>query len=479
MNVNQTPLSRRRFLHATATGIAAAGLSDTAPAFLHRRNRRRDVIRVGVVGTGRRGQDHLWTMGCWDPDGPVRARKRRQTPFEKPEGVEVVAVCDTWDTNREIGALSVTKQGGACGQYVDYRKMLADEDLDVVLIATPDHMHQPVAMAAIDAGCDVYIEKCMTNSIAEALALEEKLAKSDRLLQAGFQHHQDHIFDLARKAIANGDIGPVHMVQTFMNRAGETGAWTFPEEKDGGPPRESIHWEAFLGGVAPEVEYDPKRYFGWRKYWDYSTGISGDLFSHNLNAVNHLTGVSIPSSVVASGGVYYWKDGRETPDTYSCVMEFPEDSLSLTYQCILSNSYNGHMTRILGEEGTIEVDWRLRIYADRYSKKYAEALRSGEIRPDTPFVDVSDSASGMVVNAAPSQLWLGGMGATLTTRPDGEVRDTTRLHHENFWECVRSRKQPDANLAKAMPATIGAHLGTVSYREGRRVGWDAENRRVV
>ena len=195
--------------------------------------------------------------------------------------------------------------------------------------------------------------------------------------------------------------------------------------------------------------------------------------------MNHLTGLGVPKSVVSSGGVYYWKDGRETPDTYSCVMEFPDDDVSLTYQCILSNSYNGHVTRIMGEDGTIEVDWRLRIYADRFSTKYAEELQKGTIKPDTPFVDVTDSAGGMVVNAAPSQLWLGGMGATLTTRPDGEVRDTTRLHHENFWSCVRSRQQPDANVTKAMPATIGAHLGTISYREGRRVGWDAEKQAVV
>ena len=471
--------SRRAFLRAGATGLAAASYPANAPAFLHLRNHRQDVIRVGIVGAGRRGQDHLWAMGYWDPNGPVRARKSKQQPHNRLEGVEVVAVCDTWDENRRIGLESVTKQGSPCAEYIDYRQMLENENLDAVLIATPDHMHQPISMAAIDAGCDVYVEKCMTNSVSEALALVAKLEKSDRILQAGFQHHQDHIFGLARNAIANGEIGKVHMVQTFMNRAGESGAWTFPQEKHGGPPRESIHWEAFLGGVAPDVEYTPQRYFGWRKFWDYSTGIAGDLFSHNLNAVNHLTGLGLPSSVSASGGIYYWKDGRETPDTYSCLMEFPDDDVSLTYQCILSNSYNGHMTRIMGEDGTIEVDWRLRIYADRFSKRYAEALQKGEIRADQPMVDVTDSAGGMVVNAAPSQLWLGGMGATLTTRADGEVRDTTRLHHENFWACVRSRKQPDANYKMAFPATIGAHMGTLSYREGRRVGWDAKKRAVI
>jgi predicted dehydrogenase len=479
MSANTPDLSRRSFLHATATGLAAASLPNRAPAFLQQTNGEQGVIRVGIVGTGRRGQDHMWAMGYWDPNGPVRARKARQTPHKRFDQVEIVAVCDTWDDNRRIGLESVTKQGAKCAEYIDYRQMLENENLDAVLIATPDHMHQPIAMAAIEAGCDVYVEKCMTNSIPEALALAAKLKDSDRILQAGFQHHQDHIFGLARKAIQNGEIGKVHMVQTFMNRGGESGAWIFPQEKNGGPPRETVHWEAFLGGVAPDTDYDPRRYFGWRKYWDYSTGISGDLFSHNLNAVNHLTGLGVPKSVSASGGVYYWKDGRETPDTYSCLMEFPDDDVSLTYQCVLSNSYNGHMTRIMGEEGTIEVDWRLRIYADRFSKKYADALQKGTMQPDVPFVDVTDAAGGLVVGAAPSQLWLGGMGATLTTRPDGEVRDTTRLHHENFWSCVRSRQQPDANVVTALPATIGAHLGTISYREGRRVGWDAENQRVV
>ena len=217
----------------------------------------------------------------------------------------------------------------------------------------------------------------------------------------------------------------------------------------------------------------------WRCFWDYSTGISGDILSHAINALDKLVGVGVPSSVMASGGIYHWKDGRETPDQFNVVFEYPDDEISIVFQSCLQNSFPRMATRILGTDGAIELDWRLRVYPDRFSDKYAKRIESGTIGPLRAMIHIEDSAAGLAVTAAPSQLWLGGRGATLTTKEDGKVADTTRLHHENFWSCIRTREQPAGCFANSVTSTIACHMATISYREGRRVGWDAENRRVT
>ena len=474
-------LSRRKFLGATAGTVAAAGLNNL---ILPRQDEDlleaepEEEIRLAVVGTGRRGQDHLVALGYLDTTSQLAKRKRKPGGYTLEPGQRCVAVCDPFKTNLDEGARQVRATLGEVAVYTDYRDMLDREDLDAVIIATPDHLHTPIALAAIKKGCDVYVEKSISNNLAETFELEAALEKHGRILQAGFQSRQSHIHKQAANVLRDGHIGKVHMVQYFMHRNGESGAWVFPEEKDGGPERELIDWDIFLGD-APKVAYTPKRYFGWRCYWDYSTGISGDIMTHLLDSMGGLVGVGIPSSVMASGGIYYWKDGRETPDQFNVLLEYPDQDLSICFLSTLNNSFHKSATRIMGEEGTIELDWRLMVMPDRFSKKYEKQIKSGAMHPHNPFIDVMDSAAGLVVNAAPSQLWLGGMGATLTTREDGQIRDTTLLHHQNFLKCIRTREQPDASFAESLPVTIAAHMATISYREGRRVQWDAEKRQII
>lgn len=468
-------LSRRTFLRATAGGVAAAGLT-TVPLACSTEDPPLEELRLGVIGTGRRGQDHLAALGYLDKTSALGARKK--DAWEPLPGQRVVAVSDPYAANLEEGARQVRATLGEVATYTDHRDLLDREDVDAVVIATPDHLHTPIAIDAIKKGADVYIEKCISNDVAETFALEAALQEHGRIMQAGFQTFQDHIHQQAGRVIADGHIGKVHMVETFFHRGGEAGAWVFPEEKNGGPPRDQIDWEQFLG-PAPKVEYSPKRYFGWRCFWDYSTGISGDILTHVLNSMQTLVGAGIPETVSATGGIYYWKDGRETPDHFNVLLEYPEQEVSITFQSTLSNAFHKTATRLLGTEGSIELDWRLRAYPDQWSRKYADQIRSGAMNPRQPFINLEDTAAGLTAHAAPSQLWLGGRGATLTTREDGKVRDTTRLHHENFLDCVRTRKEPDAGFSAALPVTIAAHMATVSYLEKRTVRWDAAKREIV
>jgi len=473
--MKKSSLSRRTFLKASASGVAAAGLASVPLACQDGDEAPEGELRLAVIGTGRRGQDHIAALGYLDKTSMLGMRKK--TVWDPLPGQRLVAVADTYQGNLDEGARQVQATLGEVAKYADYRDLLDREDIDAVVIATPDHTHTPIAIDAIKKGCDVYVEKSISNDMQQTWELEAALAEHGRILQAGFQTQQDHMHQQAANVVANGHIGKVHMVENFFHRGGKAGAWVFPEEENP-PPRDQIEWELFQAH-APKQEYTPKRYFGWRCFWEYSTGISGDILTHLMVAVDKIVGTGVPHAVSASGGVYGWKDGRETPDQFNVLFEYPDHELSVTFQSTLSNSFHKTATRYMGSDGTVELDWRLKVYADRWSEKYRQRIQSGALNPQQPFIDLEDTAAGLVTKAAPSQLWLGGRGATLTTRADGEVRDTTRLHHENFLKCVRTREEPDASFKKSLPATIAAHMATTSYREGRRVTWDAEARKIV
>jgi len=448
---------------AGTAALLGQGTASARPASSPLRRSPNDELRIGVVGVGRRGVDHVASLGYPTPDERDR--------YEPIPGTRVVAVCDAFQDHVEIAARQVALTAELPGRYFDHRTMLEKEDLDVVVIATPDHLHVPIAIDAARAGCDVYVEKCMSNDVEQALELGRVLEQTGRIVQVGLQLHQDRMHRVAAEIIASGALGDVHTVQLFFSRNGPEAAWNRKIAENGGPPRDRVHWEQFLGD-APEREYDPHRFFEWRRYWDYSTGISGDLFSHALGAAHKVLALDFPGTASASGGVYHWRDGRETPDSFNAMLEYPDRRLSVSFLSSLSNQYQGHMTRILGDDASMELSWELRVYPDRFSTRYAEELKRGEMKATEPMLTVRGDGQALVTDAAPSELWLHGRGLTRTVR-DGRVVNTTRLHHEELIDCVRTRKAPSAGYATALTSTIGCHLATESYRSGRRVGWDA------
>jgi predicted dehydrogenase len=282
--------------------------------------------------------------------------------------------------------------------------------------------------------------------------------------------------ELARSIIERGDLGKVTLVQAFLSRGGEASAWVRRMSHDGGPPRDRVHWELFLGS-APQRPYDARRYFEWRRYWDYSSGIAGDLMSHDLDTIHTVMGLDVPHSATASGGVYYWKDGRETPDTYSAILEYPDDDLSVTYSCNLHSNYHKRATLFLGSEATMELGFDLKVFASAGSKKYAEQLKSGEIKLGQPFVKIGTERGEVITEASPSELWLENQGL-LTTVRDGQTMDVTRVHHQDFYACVRDRSEPLASFDEVYAPTVATHMTTEAYRRGRKIVWDPEERKA-
>ena len=461
------PRTDRRGFLIGAGALAAGATMCRAPAALKRRAPN-EMVRLGFIGVGGRGMGMLGTLGYAHPD-PTRGRE----PLSRLDAVEVVAVCDAYDDHLDLAATSVKEAGGDAARYTSYRQMLDEVKLDAVVIATPDHLHVPITIAAMQAGCDVYVEKCMTNSLEELDALREAKERTGRILQVGHQHRQHTIRRAAREVIRKGSLGRVTLVQSYLSRPE---AWTKPARR-GVATRKKIHWQEFLG-PAPAVHYEPNRFFNWRQYWDYSTGIAGDLMSHELDTIHYVLGLGEPASAVASGGIYYWKDKRETPDTLTVVLEYPDHDLSVMYSANLHNSYHHRPTVFLGDDATMALDWELRVFPDANSKRYAEELAQKKVVRHKPMLWLGRrKGEPLSQTAAVSELWLESEGV-LTTSRDGRILDTSRLNHEELYQCMRTRREPSCGFDAVYGPTVATHLSVLAYKSGRKMLWDREKRRA-
>lgn len=470
MTPDEPRIRRRSFV---ASSLGAMLMARQAPAFLSRLGRN-DVLRLGFIGLGGRGGQMLKTLGYGVPSAKPEQDVRIQ---ERLESVEVVAVCDPLE-DRIRGGIAAVRAGGSNARgYSHYVEMLEKEHLDCVVIASTDHHHGPATIAAMEAGCDVYVEKCMTNDLAELKQIREVMSRTGKILQVGHQGRQDAVHQAAASIIQRNVLGPVTLVQAFLSRGGIEQAWLRPQLVANHPTTERLNWDAFLGN-APKREYDPRRFFEWRRFWDYSTGIAGDLMSHEIDTIHHLMGLGVPASAVASGGVYFWKDGRETPDTYSVILEYPDSNLSVNYSANIHNNFHRRASVFLGSEASMELDWECRVFPERLSKKYAADLASGKMKLGEPMLSVGKRAGQLTSRAAASNLWLEYEGLLMTTR-DGKPRDTSRLHHEEFYRCVRERTQPSASFDACYATTVATLLSVVAYKTGKKVTWDAKNEVAV
>lgn len=455
--------TRRGVLRGAGLSLASSSLLATAANSAPRRSWKiDDTLRVGIIGSGRRGHNLLARLGY--------RNAYANNPDKYLEGVKVVAVSDTWEGNREMASEAIGKLHSKPTVYRDYREMLGTEDLDAVIVATPDFTHAPISIAAIEAGCDVYVEKCAANTREQLEAFESAIKKHEAVVQVGYQLRQDAIYKQAAEVIRRGWIGEPRLARCEVHRNGMNGALRHPALADGGQPNpEGVDWELFLAGLAPEREYDPQRFFEWRKYWDYCNGICGDNQSHSVDAVEFVVGLGHPSKATAAGGVFEY-DHRETPDVLTATVDYDNEGMSVLFVAIDSNSYNVPGTYFYGTEGTMHVSWELKVWPDRFSEKYGESLESGKLKASKPMIHLKDPAAASAITGNPSEMWLAGRGATRTTRKDRDgTFDTTRLHLENWFESIRTRSQPMASIESAKGSTMAAIMSAESYRTGRRV----------
>jgi predicted dehydrogenase len=427
-------VNRREFLARTAA--VGAALSAGRRRVLGANDR----VNVGVIGVGGRGSYV----------GRYFARIGEETG-----GVRVAAVCDVWQRR-----VTENKQFFKCDGYLDYRELLARNDIDAVIIATPDHWHATMAIEAMKSGKDVYLEKPMCHTIKEAKALVDTVKETGRVLQVGSQTTSADQWYKAKQAIADGMIGKMIMSQGSYHRNSREGEWNWPIDPKAGPDGKGddyIDWKMWLG-PAPARPYDPDRYFRFRKYWDYSGGIATDLFYHVVAPLNICWDEpQFPYKVMAGGGIVVFHD-REVPDTFHLIAEYKKGH-SLVLSSSMANSQ--HIPGLIrGHLGTVIM------------------VEHGQFESYTPYITVrpeaSDRRDRSVVDEEYAARW-----GTVDIRIPVKREDMLAAHIKNFLECMRTRSKPHLDVETGAKAQVVISMAVQSYREGRVLYFDEARWRVV
>ncbi len=443
------PSTRRRFLQAAGAGIAAAGAAASAQE--QKTPSPNDRIQFALIGAG--------GMGMGD------ARYAASLP-----GVQLVAACDVYD-----GRLERSKEiwGNQIFTTRDYNEVLARKDIDAVIIATPDHWHSRITIDALNAGKDVYCEKPMVQKVDQGKPVMEAAKKSGRIIQIGSQYVTSLVYQKTRELIKSGAIGKVNMVEGWLDRNTAMGAWQYSIPPDA--TEQNIDWPRFLG-PAPKHSFEAVRVFRWRNYRDYGTGVAGDLFVHLLSGLHISTGSLGPTRVFATGGLRYWKDGRDVPDVMLAMLDYPETEQHPDFTLALRVNFKSSVPderfgfRFVGSEGTITAGPNVTLSKVPNEKEpgysigtFAKATQEAflrEYREKFP-------------QTRPTTETMDGDAQEIFTPPPGY--DAHLEHHRVFWEAVRSRKPVIEDAVFGFRAAGPALLSNTSYFEQRICHWDPRN----
>ncbi|MDR1719898.1 MAG: Gfo/Idh/MocA family oxidoreductase [Dysgonamonadaceae bacterium] len=472
-------------------------------------------IRIGLIGFGIRGKQLMRGIGFAEPqyiENLKEAHKRnpkdtRYADFMEQENLNVVVngVCDIFDVYGEAAILTGSNlhREGLNGHYAappkryrHYRELLAADDIDAVIIAAPDHWHGTMAMDAALAGKHVYLEKPMTWTVPETYRLREIIKQTGVVFQLGHQGRQTDSYLKAKEIIEKDILGHVSLIEVCTNRNDPNGAWVYDLIEGSSP--ETIDWKQFEGNADRIKEYldymrengleryvgpdsrdrfSLERFFRWRCWWDYSTGLSGDLLTHEYDAINQIMNLGIPHSATSSGGIYFFKDGRTVPDVLQTSFEFTNHDLTMLYSATLSNQRNRGKV-FMGHDASMELSNTITILVDPRSTRYREKIDSGIIQPDVPFFRYVPGQTDTDAITSATELYFAQRGL-LYSYVNGKKYDTTFLHLREWLECIRRGGQPSCNIDKGFEEAITAHLGTRAYLEGRTMYWDADKELIT
>jgi len=496
--------------------MSELGQSKKAPAVLKSR-KKNELIRLGVIGYGWRGAAVAKGAGFASPEWVAKAReavnenrldKRLETYLSQEDlNLELAGVCDVFDTRREQGIATSTndvRPGGVVQSepakgYRNYQDLLASDDIDAVIIATPDHWHAKITLDAVRAGKHIYCEKCMTRTMSEAIDVYDAVKKSDLKFQLGHHSRASSSHEKAREMIENDILGQVTLVEVTTNRNSPGGAWVYPIQwnsiedvwqtyasKEQYATPKSLDWDMWQGPAPNRHPFNLERYFRWRCWYDYGTGLSGDLLSHDFDAVNQIMDLGIPKSASASGGIYYYtkerfpdliKEDRDVPDTFQAIFEYPDRGLTLVYSASLANSR--HRGKVfMGHDATMEVGGGLTVTPDPQSTRYKSKIEEGIINTALPLFSYSPGSKDIDGITSATAKYFAQKGLVYTYR-GGKRVDPTHLHVKDWLDCIRYGGEPKCNIEEGFEEAVACHMATQSYLEGRRVEWDPVKRKIV
>ena len=435
-----TSLSRRRVIGAlAASAMPAASYERILGA--------NDRIQIGLLGVGHRSSGHremLKLTSRTDPNFDVRS------------------VCDLWSVNRERGADQVQKVfGGARPKGFKYsEEMLADKELDAVMIATGDHQHARLLAEVVKAGKDCYCEKPMANTVEDAKLARDTVKASKQVVQLGSQWLSCPYQQQVREIIRSGKLGKIVAIDQSWNYNGPR--WHVPKSEDVAAIRqEDTDWNRWLLGRAPRP-FNSRMYFEFRIFKDFSGGITDQWYSHGSGLAHFYLDTFIPDDTVSNGGIFAWHDVRENPDTFQCASTFADKQVLYTYSTTFGNAYGDH-TLIRGTRGTL------------YSP-------GGEGSPQFFFLAEPRSLwqSNVVFNqpsgkTQPEPVTLPGQ----TQGPPLHQSDNLKAHTDNWFECMRNRKTPNGHIETGFAHAVAVVMATRSFREGKKMYWDRKAEQIL
>lgn len=454
-------------------------------------------IRLGVIGFGIRGEQLCRALGFatkeWLTEMKESAEKNpndtRLKEFLDQENLnlKITAVCDVFDVNADRVINSFSTAENKVTRFATHKELVASGQVDAVIIATPDHWHAPMAIDAINAGVHVYVEKPMTHNISETYALREAVRSNNKIVfQVGHQHRQTQSFLTAMDIINKKTLGHISVITTNTNRNDDNGAWQYDIHEKASP--ETINWEMFLGN-APNVPFNKEHFFRWRKWWAYGSGLSGDLLTHDYDRINCLLKMGIPTSVMASGGIYTHRDGRNVPDVLQVNMEYPdfttgssqeagkEKGMTFIYSATLGNQFD-RGTYLMGHDATMELGNMITIYADARSTRFADLIKEKRVDPNVPIYQYNPMANATDAVTSATAKYFANKGLLWTYR-DGKRVDSTFLHMREWLSCIRNGGTPSCSITEGFQEAISAHMAGLSYKLGRRIEWDAASEKVI
>jgi predicted dehydrogenase len=398
-------MTRRNFIASSA--VTAMSYSRVQGA--------NDRLRIGVIGCGGQSMGHMRTL----------------TKMRESDNCEVVSVCDVYD-KRAQAAAQLT--GGKIVK--DYRRILEDHDVDYVLIATPEHWHYQMNIDAAGAAKHIYCEKPMTQTVPQAKKVLDKIRHSNVKMQVGVQGMSDNSYETARKYVRDGALGKVVLAQIDYSRNYQGDFWENPIDADA-KPGVNLDWNAWLG-AAPKRPFEPDRFFSWRRYWDYSSGIASDLFIHRVTRIIKALDLKFPAYGLGAGGKFEFTGSpAEIPDTLNILLDYPGGPTVQLISSMANSTTVDHVLR--GHKATLQ-------YTATGFTIYPQGA------------DAKDSEQ-------------------ITHQKTGaEVLD---LHHRNLMNAIRGNEPLKCDAELGYYGVVACEMGVLSYRKRKYMRWDAAKERIV
>jgi len=449
MNKKNTKISRRHFVGTSAT--VAAGLSVSLNARSYGRILgSNDRINIAFLGCGARSEGHMRMVeGSYDD-----------------KNLQAVAVCDIWKNNREKGAAICKKRFDTkVKQYKYSEDLLNNKNVDAVMIATGDHQHGRILSEVVNAGKDCYCEKPMAQDMEEAKLARDSVLNSKQVVQMGSQWVSEPIHRKIREIVRSGKLGQITKIDQCWNDNNHR--WYVPDDPDVATIREEdTDWKRWLL-EKPYEPFDPRKYFEFRIFKDYSGGITSQWMSHGIGLVHFYTDTAIPDTMVANGGIFGWPDVRENPDTFQALATYEKEKFLYSYSSHYANKFGDHSI-IRGKDATL----------------YSHAGESGPrwfLIPehlDLPAgFDFYKGLEAAVKKGEAELVTVPEFGGKL---PPTWLTDDSKHHMDNWIDCMRDRNQEtNGHIMTGYWHSVGIIMATRAYREGKKLYWDRKNELIT